>query len=177
MRPERVTRTFGRHRWETWEEREQAPAELRYLERLPLGTPYVEVVRKVAAVARLEGLGRGRKKLVVDATGVGTPVVEMLRAARTGCDLKPVVITSGTGERYGSGTYYVAKTDLMTGLRTSLELQDVAIASRLAETPALVKELAGFGGSGHDDMVMALALALWGVKVRTVGERSDGPIV
>jgi hypothetical protein len=115
-----------------------------------------------------------RKVMAVDATGVGTPVVEMLRAALQSdqtamrCELKPVVITGGYGERHASGTWYVGKADLLTRLRASLELRDLRIAAGLPETPALVKELTGFGGRGHDDMVMALALAMWGARWQTV---------
>jgi len=36
----------------------------------------------------------------------------------------------------------------------------------VAETPSLAKELAEFGGRGHDDLAMAIALALWGMRVR-----------
>jgi hypothetical protein len=89
-----------------------------------------------------------RKVMVVDATGVGTPVIEMLRAARMGCELKPVLITGGYGERQTGGAWYVGKGGLMTQLRTSLELRDLRIAAGLPETPALVKELTGFGGRG-----------------------------
>ena len=178
VRQETTIRTVGRQAWQVWDERRCAVAELRHLERLTLGTTFLEVVERVAQLVKHEALGPGRIRLVVDATGLGSPVLELLRKAKMGCDIKPVVITGGTGERYGGdGKCHVSKTDLMMGLRTSMELQDVVIAKGMAETPALVKELALFGSSKHDDMVIALALALWGVKTQTFGEKSNVRIV
>ena len=49
----------------------------------------------------------GQCELVVDATGVGAPVVDMLRAAGLGCDISSVTITGGEKETarpgYGGG--------------------------------------------------------------------------
>ncbi|HEY6072804.1 MAG TPA: hypothetical protein VIV15_05250, partial [Anaerolineales bacterium] len=45
---------------------------LRHLERLPLGTPYPDVVERVTAITRSEKLA-GRCHLAVDGTGVGRP--------------------------------------------------------------------------------------------------------
>ena len=182
-RPEVLTQTMGRQPWQVWVERETGAAELRFLERLRLGTPYEEVVRRIVYIARHEALGPGRRRLVVDATGVGNPVVERIRAARPGCDFRPVTIVGGMGQRYSDGMYRVGKTDLISGLRAGMESGDVAVAGRLRETPALVKELAAFGNStsgnssGHDDMVIALALAVWGVKERVMGEMGNVRIV
>src|SRR5208283_4392770 len=53
---------------------------LRYLERPALGTSYPEIVDRVAEVARSADLA-GRCHLIVDATGVGRPVVDLLRRA------------------------------------------------------------------------------------------------
>ena len=62
---------------------------VRYLERVPLGTRYpaiVEQVRKLVSYDRM----RGRCSVVVDSTGVGEPVVDMLRAAQKSAGLKPL---------------------------------------------------------------------------------------
>ena len=65
-----------------------------YLERMRRGSAYTEVGEWVRRV--LERNGRPRYgTLVVDATGVGAPVVEMLRGARLGVGLAPVTITGG----------------------------------------------------------------------------------
>ena len=61
--------------------------QLRYLERVALGTPYTDVIRRVVQVTRWPDLA-GRCRLAVDGTGVGRPVVDLLRgrAARLRCD-------------------------------------------------------------------------------------------
>jgi len=67
---------------------------VREARRFPLETPYVEIPLEVRRV--MQGLTAGiSKTLTVDATGVGAPVVELLKKADLGCRLKPVVITGG----------------------------------------------------------------------------------
>jgi len=145
---------------------------VRYVERLPLGTPYPRVVERVREVVRSEELA-GHCALVVDATGVGAPVVDMLRAARLGCELNAVVITGG--ER-GSGNGSVPKRDLMAELLVLLENGQLKIG-KLKEGARLMTELgdiritgrARLGADGvgeHDDLVIALALACWRAKRR-----------
>ena len=53
---------------------------VRHLERMALGTAYTRVVERVCGMMRHPALERGAR-LVVDATGVGAPVVELLRGA------------------------------------------------------------------------------------------------
>ena len=48
---------------------------IRHLERLPLGTPYPKVIERVTAI--IEKLPSA--DLVVDATGVGRPVIDQMR--------------------------------------------------------------------------------------------------
>jgi hypothetical protein len=68
---------------------------LRMLERIPLGTPYPEVTARVAEVTHARALAAGTRHLPVDATGVGRPVVDLLRRARPAATLMPVVVTPG----------------------------------------------------------------------------------
>jgi hypothetical protein len=175
------TETTIHHLARNWEngrtERTFDAAELIHLERLKAGTPFIDAVKRIQETVTHPGFGPGRKRLVVDATGLGSPVVEMIRAARMDCELRPVVITGGSGQRSSGGSWYVAKADLMTGLRTSMELQDLLIAERMPETPELVNELTGFGSRGHDDMVMAVALAVWGVRLLRTGDPQNWRIL
>ena len=69
----------------TWERAQVRHFGLRHLERLPLGTPYTEVAARVRDVL-LALRQAGRVTLTVDATGVGAPVVDVLRRefARSG---------------------------------------------------------------------------------------------
>ena len=151
---------------------------LRYLERPELGTPYPEIVERVAEVTRSPELA-GRCKLIADATGVGAPVVDMLRKSRIGCTLMPVLITGGNTENLTNGYYHVPKRDLIVGLQTTLQCGGLEIAAALPLGAALMQELAdlrvkitlpgreqyGAWREGqHDDLVLAVALACWGAR-------------
>ena len=147
----------------------------RHLERLPLGLDYPTIVEHVRGLVSRPELGR-RTTLVVDATGVGRPVVDLLRRAQLPCRLMPVTITSGDRETSDSGTWRVPKRDLITGLLVLLQREEVDICGHLPESETLVKELsairikvslAGHDTYGawregeHDDLVLAAALACW----------------
>ena len=151
---------------------------VRYVERIPLGTEYVEVAARVKRVVdSLASLGPVH--LVVDATGVGAPVVEFLRRARMACRLWAVSITGGDAEGFAQGVYRVPKRDLVVGLQLLFEKGELQIAEGLSERTTLVQELSDMrvkvtpsgheqyeaGKSGqHDDLVSALSLACWCVR-------------
>lgn len=157
---------------------------VRFVERIALGTPYTKVVEIVREVVRSKRLW-GRCELVVDASGVGEPVVDMLRKADLGCMISAVVITGGNAVRSSrSGGYtYIAKHELMTRLQLALEKGRLKIAGKMRECGALVQELlavrvhenGGMGAAGrdHDDLVMALALGCWKAK-RGWNDRGGG---
>ena len=67
----------------TWELDKKTVYTVRYLERLALGTSYLDVADRVARLSRDIRM-TNPCELVVDATGVGAPVVDLLRRARTG---------------------------------------------------------------------------------------------
>jgi len=137
---------------------------LRHLERVALGTPHPEIVERVRELAQSPWLA-GRSTVVVDATGVGAPVL----------------ITGGETESRGDGYYRVPKRDLITGLQVMLEGQELLVAKGLKDGPALLREMAGmevrasaqgqesYGAwreGTHDDLVLAVALACWGLRKR-----------
>ena len=166
---------------------------LRMAERIPLGMAYPEIVEVLTSNSRLQrtcpairpnnAMGRmagdGLCKLVVDATGLGRPVVEMIRRARLECDLTAVMITSGDRQHYRpgeGGSMNVPKQDLIAGVQMALERRELRIAKKLREAGTLKRELLDvrmsrrdsgylrFGADGygqHDDLVIALALAIW----------------
>ena len=152
--------------------------QLRYLERIALGTPYTEVIRRVVQVTRWPDLA-GRCRLAVDGTGVGRPVVDLLRNERPGCVVMAVNITSGLKETSEGGYYGVPKRDLILGLQVLLQRGVLRIAAGLEHGPELVKEMAAMqvkiSLSGHeqyavwregthDDLVFAVALACWNAQ-------------
>jgi hypothetical protein len=142
---------------------------VRHVERVALGTSYVAVVERVARVAR-EALA---SRVVVDGTGVGAPVVDLLREALPAAVLVPVMITSGERARFVGGRWRVPKGVLIGGLRSLMESGELEIAATFREV--LGKELAGMRlkmgrgrermqGRGHDDLVLAVALGTWGER-------------
>jgi hypothetical protein len=150
--------------------------------RIPLGTPYPRVVEIIKDVVRSPQL-RNRCALVVDASGVGEPVVDMLRHADLGCAMTAVTITGGRSNR---GYSYVAKHNLMTGLLLALENGRLKIARRMKDVGALVNEFLSVrvhdngsmsaDGASHDDLVMAIALACWKSK-RGWNDRGSGGFI
>jgi hypothetical protein len=158
--------------------RKHVELRLRYLERLPLGTPYPRVAERVVKVTRSAEMA-GRCSLVVDATGVGRPVVDLLKRERPGCTLMPVNITGGASESKNGGYYGVPKRDLVTGVQVLLQSGGLQIASGIPHGAALAAEMADmrakvtaagntqFGAwreGAHDDLVLAVALACWGAR-------------
>ena len=158
--------------------------EVCYAERVPLGTPYPAVVDRVRQIVRTQPL-RDNCVLAVDATGVGAPVVDMMRKAGLGCPLAPIVITGGDKASQIGDTYHVPKIDLWAGLAVMLERNELRISTKFPSSGALARELAalsaasGAAKSGHrDDLAIALALAVWrarnhGYGVTGGGRRTD----
>lgn len=148
--------------------------QLRYIERFPLGTHYTTISEKVAKLM-LDRLQVKDSELVVDATGVGKPVVEMLR--RNG--LKPISVTITGGHEVNGSKYEgynVPKRDLVSTLQILFQCQRLRIAEGLSHSKTLVEELLNFKAKItakgndtyeawregiHDDLVLAVALASW----------------
>jgi hypothetical protein len=160
--------------------RKHTALRLRFLERMTLGTPYMEVAEKVAKFARSGELA-GRCTLVVDATGVGRPVVELIRKAGPGCAMMPVTITGGSSETNEGEYHGVPKKDLITGVQVLLQNSELQIAAGIPHGETLAAEMAevrvkvtaagntqyGAWREGtHDDLVLAVALACWAAQKR-----------
>lgn len=146
---------------------------LRHLERFLLGTSYtamVSAVRKLLDSPQLRGAA-----LVVDQTGVGRPVVDMLKQVSS--RLVPVTITAGKStSRAADGGWHVPKRELVTTLQRVLQSRRLLIAQSLPDARVLVRELRDFQvritasanevfgnwrGGQHDDLVLAVSLACW----------------
>jgi hypothetical protein len=145
-----------------------------HLERFPLGTPYPAIVGRVAQLFTTPPL-RGQASLVVDATGVGTAVIDLLSQAH----LSPIAITITGGDkvhRESRNRYGIPKRELVGLLQVLLQTGRLKIASALPEAEVLVKELLAFQvkitttahdtygawrEGAHDDLVLALAIGAW----------------
>jgi len=144
-----------------------------HLERFDLGTPYPAMVDKVRQRLSTPQL-RGRTALVVDATGVGAPVLDLLHLA--GLNSIGVTIHGGENVVTVDGGYRVPKRDLVAAVQVLLQQERLKVAERLPEAATLVTELTNFrytlSAAGHDsygawregthdDLVLAVALAVW----------------
>jgi hypothetical protein len=148
----------------------------RHLERLPLGLDYPSQVEHVRTLVQRPELAQSVTSLIVDATGVGRPVVDLLRRAALPCRLVPVIITGGDKETCESGMWHVPKRDLISGLALLFQRGEIEICGHLPESETLAAELSAMrvkislGGHDtygawregeHDDLVLAAALACW----------------
>jgi hypothetical protein len=150
---------------------------LTFLERVELQTSYPKIVQRLVGIMkRLENLvPTVRCQLVVDATGVGRPVVDAIREA----GLFPIAatITGGDTEHQEGWCYRLPKRSLVSNAQVLLQQRQLKVAGALPLGNTLIKELEAFkvkidpltahdsysaGREGiHDDLVMAVALALW----------------
>jgi hypothetical protein len=163
----------------------------RHLRRWHLGTPYTEIVEDVARLLGMPLLAGA--KLVVDGTGVGRPVVDLLRRVpELAGRIVSVVITAGHAFSWGAdGSYHVPKKDLVGVLQALMQTGRLKVARALPEAEVLTRELAAFRAKvtlagnetleawrerDHDDLVLALAVALWYAERRPY-QVETGPCV
>lgn len=144
--------------------------EIRHVDRAPLGTPYPDIVTHVGRLMAAPELSENAR-LVVDGTGVGRPVVDLLWQA--GMRAVSVTITGGQRVSGGLNSWGVPKRDLVTNLQVLLQSHRLRIAADLPLADALADEMLDFrvrvsdaghdswGGRDHDDLVLALAIACW----------------
>ena len=66
--------------------------------------------------------------LVVDATGVGLPVIDSLKQPRTKWRLMPVTIGHGFNQTQTDGLWRVPKRDLVAGLQLAFEARHLTIS-------------------------------------------------
>ena len=117
---------------------------VRMAQRLPLGMGYpemVEVVRHVVGMGMRAGYVRGQTPcaVVVDATGVGRPVVgrpvvDTLKNSGLGCEVTAVTITGGDKQHYRSGegsAMNVPKQNLIAGLQLALDQGELRMMRNL----------------------------------------------
>jgi len=147
----------------------------KWLQRFKLGTSYPHIVASVRELCRREPLLTFRPRLAVDMTGVGSPIVDLLRQAELNADLVPILIHGGDNVVRENGTWRVPKRELVAVVQVALQSARLKIARDLPEVGTLTRELQTFqvsiSDSGHDsyeartgkhdDLVLSLAMALW----------------
>ena len=149
--------------------------QLRHLQRFPLKTPYPVIVEKIARMMDEPRLARDGK-LIMDATGVGEPIADMLKDR----GLRPVTVKiTGSMEvvQRGAWAYHVPKRDLVSALHALVQSGKLKVSKTLKYADVLYSELENYNykinkntgrdtyeamvESIHDDLVTAVALAAW----------------
>ena len=148
--------------------------DLRHLERVRLGTSFVDVVTRVNSLMTAAPL-YGRTVLVLDATGVGLPVLDQFR--HSGATPVAVSITGGTSVSRDGEFFHVPKRELIRSFVGLLESGRFRWSASLSLGSDFAEELLNFGVSinrrtgresyaargttKHDDLVLAVSLACW----------------
>jgi hypothetical protein len=146
---------------------------VRYLKRWDLGTPYTQIVQDVCDV--VERVPAPWPLLAVDITGVGTAVLEMLKAARPKARVHPVLITGGHATTNENGVWHVPKKELVSVMVALLQsgriqiakgkfqqvLQDELQNFKVKITVAGNETFEAWRERDKDDMVLATAMAAW----------------
>jgi len=151
---------------------------VRHIQRFDLGTPYPDVVRRVATVYDAPETGDD-PTLVMDASGVGAPVVDAFHEE----GLNPVQITFTGGKQVTSDgrAYKVPKQDLVGTVQTLLQTRRLQVVGALDHADTLAREMKRFRvkttDTGHmrfehatesdtDDILLSLACVLWYAEKR-----------
>jgi len=155
--------------------RQDAPDhfDVRYLQRLPLGLSYPAQVEHVAGVVSRRPL-LNNCELVIDESGVGRAVGDIFERA----GLRPLRVTIVSGfepQKINETCWHVPKQTLISTLDARLHTGELRFAAELTAAGAMADELKDFqrkiGLAGrysyearvgkHDDLVLAVAIALW----------------
>ncbi|MCS7042584.1 MAG: hypothetical protein N2036_10645 [Bryobacteraceae bacterium] len=148
---------------------------LRLAHRFPLGLPYLELLRRLPALLSTPATpawpvlpghpARPHKTLAVDASGVGAPIVELLRRLPLDAAILPITITAGHHPAPDPhGGELVPRRDLLSRLRILFESGRLRIPRHLPARRDIFEELTRLSdtpGAKHDDLALALALAAW----------------
>jgi len=139
-----------------------------HLKRFPLGTESPEIIEFISQLMARRTLA-GRIRLVVDASGIGMPIVKEMR--RYGLRPEPITFTSGVRTNGNK----VPKRDLLSGLLLLFQQRRIRIPSNVKLRAELIEEFNNFSlkytqngnptfsaaSGAHDDLIMALALACY----------------
>ncbi len=150
-----------------------------HLQRWQLRTSYPSIVADVVEMINgldPERITGGKTVLAIDATGVGAPVVDLFKRERINAILAPIQIVAGANVSEENGMTRVPKRDLVSVVQVGLQNRKLKIASGLNLAETLSRELQNFSvkitdaandvygawrEGTHDDLVLAVALAVW----------------
>jgi len=147
------------------------------MHQFPLHTPYLAIEEEINRVWRIPEMMTNEKYLIVDSTGVGSPVVENLQYLWH-LPAQSILITTGDSAREtGDGVYNVSKSNLVTALIDIVQRKRLKIVDGVEGAETFFNQLDVFGyyvnqesktlsyeaqkQKIHDDVVISTALAAW----------------
>jgi len=150
-----------------------------HLERLPLGTDYVTQVKRIKQVYQDVLKFRIPTDLIVDGTGVGVAVLDLIRAA--GLNPIAITLTGGDTARKDGLIWHIPKRDIISALIVAYQTGAIKISKSLPEADTLNKELSNFKlkinlktghdtyeswrENIHDDMVLSLGMSVYAAGI------------
>ncbi len=150
-----------------------------HLERWKLRTSYPSIVADTVRMINVLDPSRipDRKPvLCVDGTGCGAAVIDLFKLEKFNAELVPILITGGSEVTRDNYATKVPKRDLVGVVQVGLQNRMLKIASGLDLAETLSRELQNFTvkitnaandvygawrEGTHDDLVLAVALAVW----------------
>lgn len=168
---------------------------LRHLERYELGLEYPIILKMVGQ--RMQHPSLKGSRLIVDYTGVGAPVFDMMKERRhlfNGARLIPILITGGERVSFDNKykAWHVSKKVLAANLQSLFEesrisIPDKIIINGINFSEKLIEELVNFQvkitksanekfehrEGQHDDLVLSVALATWLGEYTGSGKAAD----
>ena len=164
-----------RRNWVTWALTQPYRTTFRHLARWPLGLDYPAQLDRLRRLVASPSLSPHEITLVVDATGVGTAVMDLLRKEGPRCRKVALTITASGEPREVSGGYHVSRAELLSSFLLGMQRRQFSIARattgwrdfqeeltslRARHSPTGAVRLEPVSGA-HDDLVMAAAMAWW----------------
>jgi len=147
----------------------------RHLERLPAGTSYPAVAQRLGEIVEaLAAVGRKWPHIYLDVTGMGDPVVRMIKQVIPRSRLRPVFFTHGDRRTEDDDFIYLGKSYLVSQLKILLQTARLHLP-RTPEAKTLAADLlayevevtedandryGAFKVGRHDDLITALGLAV-----------------
>lgn len=153
--------------------REEVELRTRNLRRVDLDTPYPDIIDGVAKTVSRPPF-KDCTEIIIDATGVGRPIVDMAR--KKGLRVIAVTITGGEIETHNDWRWSVPKRNLVMATNLALQHRILTFARGIQEKEVFKAELKNFKvkvssaghdsyeaekSGDHDDMVIAESVAVW----------------
>lgn len=154
---------------------------LRLLEQAPLGEAYPTQAERIKRIISRQSIAEHDPRVFMDFTGVGRPMYDIMRQARVP-RLVPVTISFQGSGMNAAGGRTVAKLDLVSRLQALMHTGRLHMPDTLPLAKTFRRELiefrvsytavgnATFGAreGAHDDLVLAVALAVYGLTLPEV---------